>query len=266
MPDRGFRVLLSLKDFKAHLVPSAGEHVKVPGLGVLDPGSLKDAKPGDVVHFCGEPYVFIAGASLSDSLGAVERRAQIITLKDAGPIVARLGIGPGTKVVEVGAGSGYLTMALAHFVGEAGRVTAHDIEPRSIELVRKNLGRAGLEGRVDFVEGDSARAQGDGSADAFVADVPNPWDMLEFAESSLRPGGWGAFYAPSANQTERVVRALRGRGWACDLTIETLERQMVVGEHGIRPAFEMLGHTGYLTFARWLGRDAGARLTHSTYK
>jgi tRNA (adenine57-N1/adenine58-N1)-methyltransferase len=33
-------------------------------------------------------------------------------------------------------------------------------------------------------------------------------------------------------------------------TYENIQREMIVSKHGTRPSFEMLGHTGYLTFAR----------------
>lgn len=254
------RLLVSLKDFKTHLVTVAGEHAKVAGLGIIDLQQLANLEDGTIFEFCGEGYVVLSEACLTDILAMAERRAQIITLKDIGPIVARLGVGPGAKVVEIGAGSGYMTLALASFVGKEGRVTTHELEPKSIELVGKNLERAGLSGRVKFVEGDAAKSRGEADNNALVADVPNPWDMLDFAESSLKPGAWAGFYTPSTNQVERLVRQLRIRGWAQDVTIETLERQMVVGDMGIRPSFDMLGHTGYLTFARWLGRSAAERL------
>jgi len=254
------KLLVSLKDFKTHLVATTGEHVKVAGLGIIDPQQLANLADGAIFEFCGEGYVVLSEANLTDILAMAERRAQIITLKDIGPIVARLGIFPGAKVVEIGAGSGYMTLALASFVGIEGRVMTHEIEPKSIELVGKNLERVGLSGRVSFVEGDAAKSRGGADSDALVADVPNPWDMLDFAESSLRPGGRAVFYTPSTNQVERLVRQLRIRGWVQDVSIETLERQMVVGDMGIRPSFDMLGHTGYMTFARWLGRAAAERL------
>jgi tRNA (adenine57-N1/adenine58-N1)-methyltransferase len=254
------RVLISLKTMKSHIVAVGEGHSKVPGLGVIDTAVFSELPAGSVFEICGEPFVVLSSPSLAETLSSAERRAQIITVKDIGPIVARLGVMPGHRVVEIGAGSGNLTMALAYFVGAAGRVTTHEVERESIALVSRNLERVGLSARVTFVEGDASPCRGDGQADALVADVPNPWAMLDFAESSLRPGGQAAFYTPSTNQVERLVKELRRRGWAGDFSMETLERQMVVGEMGLRPSFDMLGHTGYLTFARWLGTQAAERL------
>jgi tRNA (adenine57-N1/adenine58-N1)-methyltransferase len=49
---------------------------------------------------------------------------------------------------------------------------------------------------------------------------------------------------------ETTVRALRKRGYVDIEILENIQRAMEVHESGIRPSFEMLGHTGYLTFAR----------------
>ena len=38
-------------------------------------------------------------------------------------------------------------------------------------------------------------------------------------------------------------------------TIELLEREMIVTAHGTRPSFHMLGHSGYLTFARKIDKE-----------
>jgi tRNA (adenine57-N1/adenine58-N1)-methyltransferase len=46
--------------------------------------------------------------------------------------------------------------------------------------------------------------------------------------------------------------ALERAGFADVRTVELLEREHVVREGSTRPSFEMLGHTGYLTFARKL--------------
>lgn len=47
----------------------------------------------------------------------------------------RLGIGPGWRCVDVGAGGGDVTVALAEMVGREGRVYAVDIDPRARDEV-----------------------------------------------------------------------------------------------------------------------------------
>jgi len=48
-------------------------------------------------------------------------------------------IKPGAKVLDVGAGSGYLTTCFAKMVGESGKVVGIDRIPQLVELSRKNI-------------------------------------------------------------------------------------------------------------------------------
>jgi ubiquinone/menaquinone biosynthesis C-methylase UbiE len=58
--------------------------------------------------------------------------------------VRLLRIPRGATVADIGAGSGYFTVRLARAVGEKGRVYANDLQPGMLDLLRKNVARAGL--------------------------------------------------------------------------------------------------------------------------
>jgi tRNA (adenine57-N1/adenine58-N1)-methyltransferase len=85
-----------------------------------------------------------------------------------------------------------------------------------------------------------------------VLDIPNPWDAMENVSKSLRIGGYACCYVPNVNQLETAVKKMREVGLAEIVSLETLQREMVVHEGGVRPSFDMLGHTGYLSFGRRL--------------
>ena len=55
---------------------------------------------------------------------------------------------PGQTVADVGCGPGFFTMALAKLVGPNGRVIAIDLERSLLEIVRRNAGKHGFEGRI----------------------------------------------------------------------------------------------------------------------
>jgi arsenite methyltransferase len=62
-------------------------------------------------------------------------------------VVALLGIGPGDRVADLGAGGGYFTFRLAEAVGESGRVYAVDVDDdmiRYLEQHAKELGSANV--------------------------------------------------------------------------------------------------------------------------
>ena len=43
---------------------------------------------------------------------------------------------------------------------------------------------------------------------------------------------------------------MRKLGFTGIKTLETIQREIVVGKGGVRPSFDTLGHTGYVTFGR----------------
>ena len=98
--------------------------------------------------------------------------------------------------------------------------------------------------------GDAKNAEFEFTADALTMDMPDPWLALDNMLPHLRPGGRICIYVPNANQLESSVLALRERGFAGVKAMENLQRGMEVHPGGVRPSFEMLGHTGYLVFGR----------------
>lgn len=81
-------------------------------------------------------------------------------------------------------------------------------------------------------------------------DIPEPWELVDIAWDSLKIGGYFCSYSPLISQVEKTVKKLREHPFVEVYVLETLQREMIVLEKGVRPSFNMLGHTGYLTFAR----------------
>jgi SAM-dependent methyltransferase len=68
------------------------------------------------------------------------------------PVIAALELGPESRVLDLGVGTGYFAVPIASrlaAIGGAGRVLGLDIEPRMLELLRQHALRAGIEGRID---------------------------------------------------------------------------------------------------------------------
>jgi len=64
-------------------------------------------------------------------------------------VVAALGIGPGDRVADIGAGTGLLTVHLARAVAPDGTVVATDIDGAVLELLHSRLSAAGLDEVVE---------------------------------------------------------------------------------------------------------------------
>ncbi len=243
-------ILLSEGGAKTHAVAEEGVH-RVAGVGVVDTGRLIGVPYGSVLRL-GQRRFIVLRPSILDELETLRRGAQIVLPKDSALVIMNCSISAGDVVVEGGSGSGALTLALAHAVAPSGRVVSYDTRPEALALARRNVEAAGYGRICTFKKGDvcAPGAIEERGVDAVALDIPEPWRALESAWEALAPCGHLACCSPTANQVERTVRALKEMRFVEVFTLETLQREMSVVERGIRPSFEMLGHSGYLTFAR----------------
>ncbi len=220
----------------------------VPGLGTFDVAKLR-ASVGRKVRI-GGLSLLVLEPSLRDFSDTLVHGAQVLTPKDLASIRYELDLFPGGRVVEAGAGSGGLTLALARAVGPAGRVYAYDLREDALATARENVRRAGFEETVEFKIGDVRGGISEREVDAVALDLPDPWAAVAAAWEALRPCGHLATFSPNMEQVKETVAALRKHPFIDLRTIELIEREMEVREVGVRPSFAALGHTGYLSFAR----------------
>lgn len=225
--------------------------IKVQSLGAVDGSRFKDLNEGDKVTIVGRDYrVFRPG--VLELMESLDRGAQIISPKDAATILMHCDIKAGDKVIEVGAGSGGLTTALLHAVAPLGKVLTLEFKEENALRAKKNVSRVGLDKYWSYQIGDARDmdVDVDWQADALTMDMPDPWLALSNLENHLRSGGRLCAYVPNMNQAESIVNALREHGYSNVYALENMQRGLEVHPGGVRPSFEMLGHTGYLIFAR----------------
>lgn len=110
-------------------------------------------------------------------------------------IVEALKIGPGSRVADIGAGSGLLTVHLARAVAPNGHVVATDIESQVLEYLQQRVAKAGLSEIVEsrVVSADSPQLE-DGMYDAILlAQVDHYFAdgvaWLKAATKALKPHG-----------------------------------------------------------------------------
>ena len=110
-------------------------------------------------------------------------------------VVEALGIKPGSRVADIGAGSGLLTVHLARAVKPNGKVVATDIDNDVLQLMYSRLQAAGL---ADYVErrvvGADTPGLEPGQYDAILlAEVDHyftePVGWLKAAATALKPDG-----------------------------------------------------------------------------
>lgn len=233
---------------------------KEKGLGIVDPDRLAGLAYGTALRF-GAKDVVLLRPTLADLAATLERKAQIILPKDASRILFELGVGPGGRVLESGIGSGGLTIPLLWAVGPTGKVVVQELRGEFADWGRDNVRRAGLAAGLDVHLGDLVLAVNPavkGPFDAVVLDQPEPWKAIPNILGLLAPGCTVACYTPQVSQMEETSRTLTRLGFAAVRQLELIERWWEVKERGSRPAFEGLGHTGFLVFGRWLGAPSPA--------
>jgi tRNA (adenine57-N1/adenine58-N1)-methyltransferase len=197
----------------------------------------------------GIPYTVLK-PQLTDYIIKSSRNTQITYPKDAALIVMFSGIGPGSKVVESGTGTGALTTALAHYVKPNGKIYTYDIREESQKTAEKNLKRSG---HLEFVElklKDVTLGIDEREVDAVVLDLAVPWLVVPHAYEALKPSGTLVSFSPTIDQVVKTTEALKEQNFVCIETFECIMRGMQIERGKTRPQTLMTGHTGYITHAR----------------
>ncbi|MGV9324808.1 methyltransferase, FxLD system [Streptosporangium sandarakinum] len=134
--------------------------------------------------------------------GAAYRDEAVVTRRDAegrpvssssqptimALMLEQLGVEPGHRVLEIGAGTGYNAALLAHLAGPGGRVTSVDIDPGLVGRARGHLAEAGFPG-VEVVCGDGAEGFAPGAPYDRVIATVGVWDLFPAWLEQLAPGG-----------------------------------------------------------------------------
>ena len=188
----------------------------------------------------------------SDYLAKLTHSSQIIYPKDAGLILMNTGIAPGSKVIETGTGSGALTSILANYVKTDGHIFTYEIREEAFNTSIKNIQRLGLEPFVTIKNKDSSLGFDEENVDAVVLDLGDPCEVIPHAFTSLKFSGTIAVFLPTYNQVEKVYTKLREFHFGEIKAVELIKREMQLKVNAIRPNTRMIGHTGFLIFARKL--------------
>lgn len=129
------------------------------------------------------------------------------------------GVEPGNYILDLAAGAGEQTVALAERVGPQGRIVATDLSPALVERLRRNVLNAGFH----TVEARAVDAQTPlPEVDVFDAAIcrlglmlmPEPARCLSAAYAALKPGGRFSamvFAGPEENPCIRVLMATASR-------------------------------------------------------
>jgi tRNA (adenine57-N1/adenine58-N1)-methyltransferase len=250
---------LEEEDGRVYMIELIDEMHKIKGIGVLNPHqTLSEIEIGDSIQLGHKSFTRLP-ARLPELNQGMVRRAQTISAKDAGMIIAKMGIGSGDSVLEAGLGSGGLSMYLAHALGNSGiHIT---IEPRDehAKVGLENLRRAKsclpefpthhhIEGNIEDVVKEISMVKS--SFNSIILDLPQHEGAINAVADLLEIGGRICCYCPVTSQVETAWQTCEDNGLKVEWAGELIERPWGrASRGGMRPVNGPFGHTAFLLIA-----------------
>jgi tRNA (adenine57-N1/adenine58-N1)-methyltransferase len=235
------------------LVHGDREYLRAPGdelhtdLGIVE--VPEDVEPGQVLEsHLGDEFV-VREPRGPDLFNHFERTGAPMMPRDIGLLVGHTGAAMGDRVLDAGTGTGVLSAYLGRLGAD---VTTYERNAEFADVARDNMDLAGVTDNVDVRTGDVTDHLDDLSGfDLLTLDTENAPEVVEHAPELLVSGGFVAVYSPFVENSRASVQAAREAGLTDIETFETIQRHMDFGERGSRPSTAGVGHTAYLTFARY---------------
>jgi tRNA (adenine57-N1/adenine58-N1)-methyltransferase len=181
------------------------------------------------------------------------RGATIIYPKDAAMILGVADIKPGIKVLEAGVGSGALSISILRAIGDTGFLHSVEIRDDFAQISQNNVTNYfnQMPKNWKLTTGALQDQQFDADYDRVILDMLSPWDCVETASKALVPGGVLLSYVATTTQLSKIAEAIKDSG---NFTEPESSETIVRGWHheglAVRPQHRMIGHTGFLIFAR----------------
>ena len=190
---------------------------------------------------------------LADYVLSMPRGATIVYPKDAAMILGVADIKPGIRVLEAGVGSGALSISLLRAIGDGGVLHSVEIREDFAEISEKNVSSyfGGKPANWNLTIGALQDQSYEADFDRVVLDMLSPWECLDVASKALVPGGVFMAYVATTTQLSKIAEAIKESG---NFTEPESSESIVRGWHheglAVRPQHRMIGHTGFLIFAR----------------
>ncbi len=139
----------------------------------------------------------------------------------------------------------------AEFGSTGGSGAGAENHSRHFKIAKRNIGMSPWNDLVDLRNEELNDDTEIILASSIILDIPNPWDIIFWAQKSIRVGGFLISYVPTVNQVQKLVDSMEN--WKEIETVEIIQRTWQSKPNALRPQSNTLGHTGFIISARWNG-------------
>ena len=198
--------------------------------------------------------------SFDEFILLMKRGPQIIYPKDMGTILIAGNINKYSKILEIGTGSGALTLFLSLLLSSHGELFSLDESRKNQLRAKKTIDRftssISFEDKVVDVNYINSKLSEfkfneiESEIDTIITDVPEPWEFFQL--NKINKNIIWVSYLPSISQVEKTVNVLNENNFTNIKVTETLNREWIVNKKILRPKNEMVGHTGFVVSGRYL--------------
>lgn len=237
-------ILIHTPKKKVVIQVEKGKSITLP-TGNLKLDTLIDKEYGS---FAGKNYLL--KPNLDDIiLYGIKRRTQLIYPKEAGTILFKLNVQNGMKIFECGTGNGALSIILSRFIAPEGMLYTYEREKPFYDNAAEQIRKYGHMDNVKMFNKNIEEGITEKDFDAAFLDFKESFQYIQLIKDILKPGGVLGLLVPTANQIIAALKPLNRYFTDIDI-IEMSLRKYKNNPQRLRPEDIMVGHTGYLIFAR----------------
>ena len=188
----------------------------------------------------------------------MKRGPQIIYPKDVAQIVLELNIHNSSNVLEIGSGSGALTLYLYTLLKNTGKLYSLDSSKINQRRANKTISRyistlSEENNDITFLNEELVNFNYktlNEKINSIITDVPEPWEF--FTNNKIENSIHWVSYLPSMTQVMRMNDTLKDEQFQ-DIEIkEVILRDWVVDEKIVRPSNKLVSHTGFIISAKYM--------------
>jgi tRNA (adenine57-N1/adenine58-N1)-methyltransferase len=189
----------------------------------------------------------------------MKRGPQIIYPKDIGQIIVEADIHKNSNILEIGTGSGALTLFLLNILDTEGSLISLDVSKKNQRRTKKTIDRYmstndfinkyNLEFITTSLEEFNYKEYAE-VIDTVITDVPEPWNF--FDNNTLTKDLKWVSYLPSITQIAKTNEVLIENNFENIEVKEVILRDWVVDKKIVRPSNKLVSHTGFIISGRYI--------------